>query len=157
MRKYLFTLMLVATSLSAQTPPTWFKVAKVGDVVTSASSAIYQVGLTSVGCWTLPFSGAMTRFSTTWGNLTNVYKVTEPCPAGSVDEIDVQETSVEQFFIVNNSVVVVPILNAPPPPPPAPAITLSLTINPVPVILNGTKYSCTSVVLDNTGTLTLTC
>jgi len=138
MKRYVvLSILLLSVFSRAQV---WFKVGIVGDTITSATAATYQVGLGT--CWSPPFKGIMTRFPTTFGNLSNVFKVTDPCTVAGPEEIDVQQTSTQQFFIVNNYVVVVPAITDTP---------------PIPVIFNGIKYSCSSITLDNTGILTLTC
>lgn len=156
MKKYfIFVFLLISIYTKAQTP-VWFKVALEGDKISNTIPMNIRFGVGS--CWAASINNiTFTNFNTSFGSFNNVFKITDPCPT-LAKEIDVQEASTMQSVIVNGATVIVPALPVIPPPPPLPpSITLQLTINPVPVVLNGTKYSCSSVVLDNTGTLILTC
>jgi len=129
---------------------TWFKVANEGDKIVTSSPITARYGFGT--SWTANI--VQTLNTTVMNGMGIPY---DPAP-NIVKELDILETKLIQSVTVNGVIKIVPALViAPPPPTIPPSITLNLTLNPLPVILNGIKYSCNSVVLDNTGTLTLIC
>ena len=140
----------LALSLSAQS---WTKVANEGDTITATSYHIFRFGVGK--CWSQNIFMEPNNFLASQANFLTVYKIPDPCP-GVTKEIDALQEATPYTITTNNLPVIVPAKPSVPPAIP-PSITITLTLSPLPVVLNGTKYNCTQVVMDSTGTLTLTC
>jgi hypothetical protein len=152
MRKLIFGLVL-SMSISGMAQ-NWVKVANEGDTITATSYHIFRLGVGK--CWSNNIFMEPTTFLASATNFLTVYKIPDPCP-GATKEIDALAETTPYTITTNNLPVIVPAKSSGPPPAIPPSISITLTLNPLPVVLNGTKYNCTSVVMDNTGTLTLTC
>lgn len=135
---FIGVLTLCLCAMGQGSSPVYYKVASAGDTVFSSS---YHV------------------FSSVINGNPGPAQFMKPANLVVGSELDVMEETVPFTLTVNNLPVLVPAVPKIIPPPPAipPSITITLTLNPLPVVLNGTKYLCSSVDMDNTGTLTLVC